>query len=170
MRLTTLQEDETSASALVDRIYPKLPKASRKKAEAALLKANPHLAVTGAFRPGVVVSLPSDPELKPRPGIAGKDPVEDMLGTLNEAVSGYHEDLVKRLGESIVDMTSQEEILKQREVVAAIEATPGAVELAKSLTRSLREGKKAAGIEKEAYHTTFAAIAKDIGSLLGRAG
>lgn len=41
------------------------------------------------------------------------------------------------------------------------------IELAKSLVGSLRERKKIAAEEKKAYETTFAAIAEDIGSLLG---
>jgi hypothetical protein len=167
MRLTTLQKNETSVSALAERIYPNLNEAARKKAEAGLIKANPHLAASGAFRPGIVVTLPSDPELKPKPGIAGKDPVDDMLGGLKEAVDGYHADLVRRLDESIAHMNSQEEILKQKDVAAAIKANPAAAELAKSLVGSLRERKKIAAEEKKAHDTTFAAIAKDIGSLLG---
>ena len=167
MRLTTLQKNETSVSALVDRIYPNLTGASRTKAEAALKKANPHLGATGDFRPGVVVNVPSNPEFKPRPGIASKDPVDDMLGGLQDAVASYHDDLLKRLDESIADMTSQEEILKQKEVAAAIKATPDAAELAKSLTGSLRDRKKIAVNEKKVHDATFAAIAKDLGSLLG---
>lgn len=167
MRLTTLQKNETSVSALTERIYPNLSDSARKKAEAALIKANPHLVERGAFRPGVVVTLPSSPELKPRAGIAGKDPVADMLGNLQDAVASYHDDLAKGLDESIADLSRQEELLKQKEVAAAIKASPAAAELARSLVGSLRERKKIAAEEKKEHATTFAAMAKDIESLLG---
>lgn len=167
MRLTTLQKNETSVSALVERIYPKLNEESRKKAEAALVKANPHLSGADAFRPGVVVTLPTAPEFKPRPGAAGNDPVDDMLGNLQDAVASYHDELVKRLEQSVDDLSKQEEILKQKEVATAIKGNPAASELAKSLVGSLRERKKSAAEEKKAHDAMFAAISKDLGSLLG---
>ena len=167
MRLTTLQKNETSVSALVERIYPNLTEASRRKAEAALIKSNPHLSAANAFRPGVVVTLPSATEFQPRPGVAGKDPVDDMLSGLQDAVASYHDELVKRLDQSVDDLSKQEEILKQKEVATAIKGNPAATELAKSLVESLRERKKSAAEEKKAHDATFAAISKDLGSLLG---
>jgi hypothetical protein len=167
MRLTTLQKNETSVSALVERIYPNLTEASRRKAEAAVIKANPHLSGAEAFRPGAVVTLPTAPELKPRPGVAGNDPVDDMLSGLQVAVASYHDELVKRLDQAVADLGKQEEILKQKEVATAIKGNPAATELAKSLVESLRERKKIAAGEKKGYDATFAAISKDLGSLLG---
>lgn len=167
MRLTTLQKDETSVSALVERIYPNLTEASRRKAEAALIKVNPHLSGGNAFRPGVVVTLPTAREFKPRAGVAGKDPVDDMMSGLQDAVASYHEALVKKLDQSVADLSKQEEILKQKEVAAAIKGNPAATELAKSLVVSLRERKKSAAEEKKAHDAMFSAISKDLGSLLG---
>lgn len=167
MRLTTLQKNETSVSALVERIYPNLTEASRKKAEAALIKANPHLSGANAFRPGVVVTLPTATEFKPRPGVVGKDPVDDMLSGLQDAVASYHDELVKRLDQSVADLSKQEAILKQKEVATAIKGNPAATELAKSLVESLRERKKSAAEEMKAHDATFAAISKDLALLLG---
>lgn len=167
MRMTTLQKNETSVSALAERIYPNLSDAARRKAEAALLKANPQLSKTGAFRPGVVVTLPDQPDLKPKPGLASADPVSEALNGLQTAVTAYHEALVKRLEGSIADMAAQEKLLKQKEVAAAIKASPAAAQLAKSLAASLRERERLATQEIKAYDAVFAEIAKDIGSLTG---
>lgn len=167
MRLTTLQKNETSISSLVERIYPNLTEASRKKAEAALIKINPHLSGGNAFRAGVVVTLPTATEFQPRAGVAGKDPVDDMMSGLQDAVASYHDELVKRLDQSVADLSKQEEILKQKEVATAIKGNPAATELAKSLVFSLRERKKSAAEDKKAHDAMFATIAKDLGSLLG---
>jgi hypothetical protein len=165
MRLTTLQKNETSVSALAERIYPNLSDSARKKVEAALAKANPQLTKPGAFRPGVVVNLPDD--VKPKPGSASADPVADALSGLQDAVTAYHEGLVEGIKASIADMAAQEKILKQKEVAAAIKADAAASELAKSLTASLRQREKLAEQEIKDHEATFAQIAKDIGSLLG---
>lgn len=166
MRMTTLQKNEASVSALVERIYPNLSDAARKNAETALLKANPQLAKAGAFRPGVVVTLPDHPDLKPKPGLASADVVAEALDGLRTAATNYQDVLAKNLEASIADMTAQERILKQKEVAAAIRANPAASELAKSLAASLREREKLATQQIKAYEKTFAEIAKDIESLL----
>jgi phage tail protein X len=166
MRLTTLQKTETSISALAERIYPNLGDSARKKAEAALAKANPQLAKPGAFRAGVIVNLPDD--IKPRPGTASADPVTDTVSGLQDAVTAYHDALIEGIRASIADMVAQEKILKQKEVATAIKANPSAAELAKSLAASLRQRARLAEQEVKAHDATFAEIAKDIESLSGQ--
>jgi phage tail protein X len=167
MRLTTLKTSEADVSALAQRLYPNLNENSRKKVESALLKANPHLAETGTFRPGVIVSLPSIPGLKPKPGVVGDDPVDEMQIQLKAAVADYQEAMAKRIDEALADLASQEEILKNKEVAAAIKSEPDATELAKELVASLRDRKKTLAEEKKVQAEMFARIADDIGSLLG---
>jgi len=167
MRLTALQKNETSVSALAERLYPNLSDAARKKAEAALIKANPHLSASDAFRPGVVVNIPAAPDLKPKAGAVGKDPVADLVGDLQDAVASYRANVTQRLEASIADMTNQEEMLKQKEVSTAIKSTPEAADLAKSLVGSLRERKKIAAEELKTREAVFASITKDVGSLFG---
>jgi phage tail protein X len=166
MRLTTLKTSESDVSALTQRLYPNLSEVKRKQVETALLKANPHLSETNAFRPGVVVTLPTMPDVKPKPGVVGDDPVDEMRSGLKEAVLNYKDGLDKRLDEALIEVTSQEELLKQKEVAAAIKATPDAAELAQELTASLRERKKTLAEQKKTQAETFAKIVDDIGSLL----
>ena len=60
MRMTTLKTSDSNISTLLQRLYPNLSESKLKQADMALLKANPHLTEAGDFRPGVVVTLPSD--------------------------------------------------------------------------------------------------------------
>jgi phage tail protein X len=166
MRLTTLKTSESDVSALTQRLYPNLSEVKRKQVETALLKANPHLSDTNAFRPGVVVALPTIPDLKPKTGAVSDDPVDEMRSGLQEAVLNYKDDLDKRLDEALAEVASQEALLKQKEVAAAIKATPDAAELAKELTASLRQRKTTLAEQKKTQAETFARIADDIGSLL----
>jgi len=166
MRLTTLKKTETTTAALIDRLYPNLTEAQRKKAETELLKANPHLADAAAFKPDTVVNLPEAPGLKPKAGQAGDDPVDEMLGQLKGAVGSYREDQAKRLGEALADVAGQEAILKDKEVVAAIKKSAEASKLAKELVVSLRERQKSLAVEKKAQEEVFAKIMEDLGALL----
>ncbi len=165
MRLTTLKKSETDLSPAAQRLYPNLSESSRKKVETALLKANPHLAETGAFRPGTVVNLPEAPGLKPKAGQAGDDPVDEMLGQLKGAVGSYREDQAKRLDEALADVAGQEEILKDKEVAAAIKKSAEASKLAKELVASLRERQKLLAVEKKVQEEVFAKIMEDLGTL-----
>ncbi len=163
MRLTIVK-DEQSVGALADRLYPKLTAAARRQVEAAVLKANPQLAHAEALRPGMVVHLPDIPDLKPK-AEAGPDPSTDLLDGLKEAVDGYRERLEKGLAAAEDDLRSQERLPKQREVAAAIKATPGAPELAKSLAGALADRRKAIADTAKQLDTTFKQIAKDLESI-----
>lgn len=166
MRLTTLNASETDVRTLARRLYPNLSESSRKNVEAALLKANPHLAETGAFRPGVVVTLPDSPEFKPKPDLVGDDTVDEMFGQLKGAMGSYREGQAKRLGEALAEVAGQEEILKNKEVAAAIKKSSEASEIAKELAASLRERQKLLAVEKRAQEELFAKIMEDLGALL----
>jgi hypothetical protein len=134
MRMTTLKTSESNISTLLQRLYPNLSESKLKQAEMALLKANPHLTEAGDFRPGVVVTLPSDTGLKPKPGI-------------------------------VDELATQEETLKNKEVAAVIKDMPNAAELAKELTSSLRERKRAMAEEKKVQDELFARIGEDIAGI-----
>ena len=165
MRLTNL-EAEADVGALVDRLYANLTPKSRKLAQTAMLKANPQLARAEAFRPGVVVNLPQIPGLKIRPDAkVGQDPVEQVLGRLKDAVSRYREQLAKTSEATLTNFDRQEELLKQEEVAAAIKSEPPAIEIAKNLTASLRERRKAIAADGKRLDATFNQIVKDLESL-----
>lgn len=169
MRLTTTLKSDTNVSELADRLYADLTPESRKVAEAALIKANPSLARGEKIRPGLVVNLPDGPKLKVRPAAAvGKDPVASMLGTLEDAVASYRDQLAKTSETAQADLDQQEAVLKQKEVAAAIKATPAATEAAKALVASLRERRKLIVAERKQQDEMFDLIAKDLGSVTDR--
>ncbi len=170
MRLTLLKQGEGSMNALVDRLYPNLGESARKRAESALLKANPQLSGRDAFRPDVVIAVPAIPDAKPRPGTAAADPAEEMLKTLGEAVASYRDDLGKAIERATADIAVQEELLKQKDVAAAIKGDQEASALAKSLVATLREHKKSLAEERKNHAELFARIGKDIAALADQIG
>lgn len=168
MRLTTTLKSETNVSTLASRLYGDLSPEARKKAEAALIKANPHLASGKALRPGLVVNMPDVPGLTVRPAAAiGKDPVADLIGNLQEAIGSYRDQLAKNSDLLQVDLDQQEAVLKQKEVATAIKAAPAAAEVAKAFTVALRERRKEIEVNRKGREEMFEQIGKDLGSLTG---
>lgn len=168
MRLTTTLKAETDVSALADRLYADLTPAARKKAEAALIRANPHLATGKKLQPGLVVNLPDVPGVTVRPAATiGKDPAADLIGGLQEAVTGYREQLAKNSDALQADLDQQEALLKQKDVAAAIKNAPAAQEVAKAFASTLKDRRKAIETNRKSREEIFDQIAKDLGSLPG---
>lgn len=165
MRMTAVKTSETSVSALAKRLYSDLSESALKKVETALLKANPHLVEAAAFKPGATVILPTVPGVKPKPGARGDDPVDDLLDHLQEATDDYKTFFAARLEAASADLASQEAIVKDREVAAAIKASPEATEMAKSLAANLRERKKKLAAAKQEHEELFALISRDLSAL-----
>jgi hypothetical protein len=165
MRMTTLKTSDSNISTLLQRLYPNLSESKLKQAEMALLKVNPHLTDAGDFRPGVVVTLPSDTGLKPKPGIVDDDPIDEMHSLLQDSLKVYKDIQATRIDEALAELATQEETLKNKEVAAVIKDLPNAAELAKELTASLRERKKTLAEEKKVQDELFARIGEDIAGI-----
>jgi phage tail protein X len=162
MRMTTLKTSESSASALVQRLYPTLTESQRKQAESALLKANPHLADIAAFKPGTVVTLPDSSKFRPKPNTTAEDPVTETLDLLSEALKTHGENGARRIDAALEELVVQEATLKNKEVAAAIKNAPEAAEMAKELAASLKAARKTLAEDKKAQEDLFGRIAKDI--------
>jgi hypothetical protein len=164
MRITTLKANESSVSALVQRLSPSLTENQRKQAESDLLKANPHLVEGVAFKPGTVVHLPET--LKPKANTASDDPVAGTLDRLQDALKGYGESGAKRIDAAQKELDIQEEILKNKEVLTAIKNAPEAAELAKELAASLKTARKNLSLDKKMQEELLGRIAGDLDTLL----
>jgi hypothetical protein len=162
MRVTTLKSESTLRE-LADSLYGKLDADTRKRAEAALLKANPQLAGAKAFRPGAVVALPELSGLRAR--APGQDPVGDLREVLSESLTLYREHLAKRQDEAKGDLEQQTELLKGKEVAAAIKKDAAATELAKQLTEALRARTKTLAEERKLQEETLQKALTDLKAL-----
>jgi hypothetical protein len=165
MRVITLR-NEANIAALVDRLFADLTPEMRKAAEASLFKANPHLACADAFKPGTVVWVPEVPGIKPKLPAANKDPRDDLIDRLLKAVSDYRARLTAGLKAENDEIKAQLELLKQRKIVDLLENVPGAKELAKELTDSLKQAAETLPQDMKRLDELFAQIEKDLSSLV----
>ena len=94
MRVTTLLHTDTSLAPIAKRLYANLTDGSRKTAESALLKANPNLAKSEAFRSGVIIQIPDVPSLSLNVALpAHNDPISQIGELLTQAIDGYKNSL-----------------------------------------------------------------------------
>lgn len=164
MRITTLK-GETTLAALADRLFSVTDAGARQRAEAALLKANPKLERASGFRPGVVVVIPEMPDLKNRAAAGSQEPVEDVRQSLLEAAESYQAELRKRTDEAASDLERQAELMKDKEVAAAIRKDEVATKLSKELTTSLRARGKAIAEERKRQEQIFGRLTADLKAL-----
>jgi hypothetical protein len=157
-------KDETTLRQLADRLYGTLDEKERARAENALAKANPHLGERDAFRAGTVVNVPSVRGLKARAAATRDDPVSDVRDAIGVAIDDYRRHLAASLDAAAADLGSQEELLKDKEVAAALKRA-GGTDLAKQLTESLRARAKSFADDRKRQETLFKRIGEDLKGL-----
>jgi phage tail protein X len=164
MRVTTLKSESTLRELSVS-LYGRLDADTRKRAEAALLKANPQLAASKAFRPGAVVVLPEVTDLRARADTLGQDPIEELREALAGALASYREHLTQRADELKSDLAQQTELLKDRDVSAAIKKDAAATELARQLAEALRARDKTRAEDRKRQEATLEKTSADLKAL-----
>jgi hypothetical protein len=158
--LITLQ-NETTLRQVAERAFGTLDEKDRRSAEAALLKANPQLATRDAFRPGAVLRVPSVGDLAPTAAAAPDDPVSDVREAIGAALELYRGRLGTNLDAVTSELATQEALLKDREVAAALRKA-GAVEITKELHESLRARAQAFAEERKRQEALFARLRDDL--------
>jgi hypothetical protein len=156
---------ERSLREVAERVYGTLDADKLARAQTALLKANPHLKVGAALQPGAVVTVPELPGLKPRPGVVRSDPVEELRNQLIIATESLQVQMAERLDARSQEFSHQVELLKSKEVAAAIKRDPAGTDLAKAVTLRLREQAKSIGEERKRNADLFRRIATDLKKL-----
>jgi hypothetical protein len=158
---TTLKT-EKNLLEVVERIYGTLDAANQARAQTALLRANPHLEAEAALRPGAVVHVPDVSGLRPRPAAGRDDPALSLHKELETAVAGLREQLSARLEHRAQELTQQAELLKSREIAAAIKQDPAGAEIAKNLAQALRDETKVVAEDRKRVADVFERIAADL--------
>jgi hypothetical protein len=157
-------KDETTLRQLSDRVYGTLDAKDRALAEKALLRANPHLGERGAFRAGAVVTVPTVRGLKARAAATRNDPVSDVRDAIAVAAGDYRAHLAASLAAAAADLGAQEELLKDKEVAAALKRAGGS-EIAKQLTETLQARARTLAEERKRQEGLFRRIAEDLKGL-----
>lgn len=162
--ITTLKTERTLRE-VAERIYGSLDADTLARAQIALTKANPHLESGTAFQPGAVVNVPELSGIEPRPNVVRSDPVEDLRNQLVMATESLQTHLASRLDARTQEISQQMELLKSKEISAAIKRDPAGADVAKAIALTLREQSKSIAEERKHNAELFKRIAADLDKL-----
>jgi len=133
---------EKKVSELVSRAYGNLKMADAKRAEAAILRANPHLENLRALPRGTVVVVPAVPGVRAAATSDSEIPTADAIREIRGSVDVYQKKLNEALSNERAAVTALGELLKSKELKAAMRESPDA---AKYVERATAAAKSRAG-------------------------
>lgn len=159
--ITTFQ-GERSISAIADRLYVGLTDTQRKKVEAVLLRANPHLAKIKDVQAGAILQVPDIPELRPKLDPNNEQPTAQVASNLSDALNAYDKHLAERFAASEVTTRTQLALLKSAGFKRAVADTKNVKNVAGSAASALQARSEADSKQKSAAQ---AAIEQALGDL-----
>jgi len=160
MRVTAFR-GESSVGAIAEKVYEDLSPASRKKAVAALLKANPQLERLEKVKPGTVLRIPEVPGVRVTPGRGPEGPADEIAGILSQRLEAYGKSLAERYEAFQADMKDQATLLKDRQFLTVVAASPVA-ELAVRADKAIHTQAKAAEDIRERLDAAIKKLTLDL--------
>ncbi len=138
MRITAFR-GERSITELVDKFYRDLTPATRRSAEQALLKANPHLAALHAVREGAVLVIPDVSGARGKFQRGGANPAVDLLATVTDALGQYRQQLARNAKTEAARVNSEIKTLADKEIQHRLADSAELKQLAAALESSLKQ-------------------------------
>lgn len=118
MRITTFR-GENNLGELVSKLYPDL-KAAKKKAEEALLRANPQLRSLADLELGALLVVPEVADVRPTTQTDTEQPGAHIAKAVATALGGYREQLIEAAKRNAEQAWETRKALEGGEIAAAI--------------------------------------------------
>lgn len=157
MRVTTYR-GEASVRDLAARLFRDLDDPAVKRAEAALLHANPSLGDLGALRPGAVLNVPNPPGLRPRVPPEEDDPGRIRDRELQTSLQAYASRLERRHDDEAEALTRDLALAESDAVQAAMSTAEGDPELLQDAVAATRDRLDRLRRDRDAHTQTLAAL------------
>jgi hypothetical protein len=129
---------EKKISNLLERAYGDLKPADAKRAEEALLRANPELKKLRELKPGALIVVPPLPGIRPTASNEAAELIVEAVRATRGALDEYR----KRLGEALdrerAEVTGVLELLKSKELKAAVRDSPDAAPYAERVAEATK--------------------------------
>jgi phage tail protein X len=130
---------ERKLADLVTRGYGELKAADRRRAEAAILRANPHLADLKNVAPGTLVTLPRVPGLREPEREDAAVPHRDAAGELDAALEAYGKRLSDAADAERAELAETRALLKSRPFRARLAEVAEAAPYAERVEAALKD-------------------------------
>lgn len=162
-------DGERKLAEIVARGYGELKASDRKRAEAAILRANPHLTKIKDVIPGSVIVLPAIPGIGGRIGRRSEVPAGDALAEVAGVLEDYRKRLAKAADAEQTELTELRAFLKSRPLRARLSKVEGAGAYAERVAATLTD-REAEHEQGRAFLKALSAARKEFAQLAERLG
>ncbi|MCL4798490.1 MAG: hypothetical protein KJ025_02825 [Burkholderiales bacterium] len=161
---------ERKIGDVVARAYGDLRAADAKRAEAALVRANPQLGNLREVRPGAVIVVPAVPGLRPAASADRADqPAAEAVAELRDALEDYRKRLGTRIGDEKAAIAALGELLKSKEVKTVVRDFPDAAAHVERVGAALKP-RAAENDARAAFAKTLTKAKADLDALAKKLG
>jgi hypothetical protein len=169
-RITSFQ-GEKKIGDLAARLYGDLPAAQLKRAQQALLEANPQLKTLRDVPAGALLVVPEIPGRKPgaaAPAAAGDAPGVELLGELAQAVTAYRRRLTAAAAAESADADATTKLLASRELRSVVDKDPELKAHADRVAAATDERRREAEALRALAGSELDALEKELAALIDR--
>lgn len=153
---------EDSVEAIVDRVYLDLSEPARRKAVAALIRANPGLRHIDGLERGAVLRVPDVPGARRIPGRHGENPQDDIARDLAGKMDDYARVLRERFEAHEKEMADQERLLGTDQLGRMLVNFPEAGKLADEAVEAVAREAEAAKDMRSRFEKAVEKLGEDL--------
>lgn len=164
MPITTFRGEKTLAD-IADKLFVRLTPRQRKTVEEALLKANPQLRDIASLRPGSILQVPAQPQLRGKAQRVLENPNQQLVGQLRDDLSAYGKRLAERHEAAQVQVTATAALLKDKNLIRATGGDAALKQLLGDIGKSNGQRKQNLNARRKAFDTALEQIQKELESL-----
>lgn len=158
---------ERTISEVADKLYERLTPRQRKKAEAAILKANPQLRDIHTLRAGAILRVPDLPELRAKTNRNLEKPETQIAKNLADTLNTFSKRFTKRIKIEQETTKAQSKLLKSAKFKREISKAPNLQALAGTATKALDARSKTFGERQKKVREAISQALKDLETRLG---
>jgi hypothetical protein len=131
-------KDEKNLSEVVSRAFGELKAADAARANAAVLRANPHLVEKADLEPGAIVVIPGVPGLKTAPPEKSDSPAGEAAAEIGRGLEDYRKKLTASTRAEQGAVTELAALLKSKEIKALVKQLPDSSNYVERATAAVR--------------------------------
>jgi len=155
---------EKKIENLLERAYGDLKTADAKRAQEALLRANPQLKKLRELKPGALVMVPPVPGIRPTRSREAAEPMVEAVRATRGALDEYRKRLAQALEHERAEVTGALELLKSKELKAAVRKFPESAPYAERVAEATKV-RATEGEQRTAFLKGLAKARADLESL-----
>ena len=158
---------ERSVAEIADNLFNRLTPRQRKKAEAAILEANPQLRDIRTLREGAILHVPALPELRAKASRSLENPEAQIAENLADTLSAFSKRIAEHVNVEQENTRAQSKLLKTTKFKKEISKAPNLQALAVEATKALDTRSKALGERQKRVQEAISQARKDLEARLG---